>query len=106
MSSGIEYTSQKGQDKWVIEEVLPGKEKGFFVDLAASDGIKLSNTYILEKYYTWTGICIEPNPYFYASLIKNRSCLCVNDCIDSDEKVVEFRFDNGELGGIISDDTE
>lgn len=102
----IQYTSQKGQDKWVIEDIFKGKEKGFFVDIAATDGVKFSNTYILEKYYEWTGICIEPNPDFYASLIKNRSCLCVNDCIDSQEKVVEFRFDNGELGGIISDDTD
>lgn len=102
----IKYISQKGQDKWVIEEIFKGKEKGFFVDLAATDGVKLSNTYILEKYYGWTGICIEPNPDFYASLIQNRSCLCVNDCIDSQEKIVEFRFDNGELGGIISDDTD
>lgn len=104
--SSIKYTSQKDQDKWVIEDIFQGKRNGFFVDLAASDGIALSNTYILEKHFQWTGICIEPNPEFYKKLQKNRNCICVNDCIDFQEGIVEFRFDNMELGGIIAEDTD
>lgn len=106
MLNNIKYTSQKGQDKWVIEDIFKGKKDGFFVDLAASDGITLSNTYILEKHFHWKGICIEPNPEFYSRLQKNRNCTCVNDCIDSQEGIVEFRFDNKELGGIIAEDTD
>lgn len=102
----MKYMSQKGQDKWLIEEVFSSKRGGFFIDLAASDGVKFSNTYVLEKYYNWQGICIEPNPDFYTKLIKNRNCLCINKCIDFKEQLIEFRFDNGELGGVISEDTD
>jgi FkbM family methyltransferase len=105
-SKNIKYMSQKGQDKWVIEEIFQGKRSGFFVDLAASDGVTLSNTYILEKHFGWTGICIEPNPEFYTKLQNNRNSICVNDCIDFQEGMVEFRFDNMELGGIIGSDTD
>jgi hypothetical protein len=75
----MKYMSQKGQDKWIIESIFGGKRNGFFVDLAATDGVALSNTYILEKHFGWTGICIEPNPEFYTKLQNNRNCICVND---------------------------
>ena len=106
MFNEIKYTSQKGQDKWVIEDVFKGKKNGFFIELGATDGINLSNTYILEKYFDWKGICIEPNPEFYSQLLINRNCICVNDCIDAQEATAEFRFDNKELGGIVGEDTD
>ena len=34
----IEYKSQYGQDKWIIEEIFPNKTGGYFVELAAGDG--------------------------------------------------------------------
>jgi FkbM family methyltransferase len=100
------FKGQKGQDKWVIFSVLPFKKNGFFLDLAASDGITHSNTYSLEKLFGWTGICIEPNPKFFQKLKTSRNCIVDNSVIsDKNEKVV-FRIDNGQLGGIIDDDTD
>lgn len=58
------YKSQKGQDRWVLES-LRNKEGGYFVDLAASDGVTFSNTWVLEKKFGRDGIAIEPNPYFF-----------------------------------------
>ena len=43
----IEYKSQYGQDKWIIEEIFPNKTGGYFVELAEGDGVFLSNTYTL-----------------------------------------------------------
>ena len=100
-----QYHGQKGQDRWIVEEVFPGKRGGFFVDLAATDGIKLSNTYVLEKRFGWTGIAIEPNPDSFALLRQNRSCICVNACIDGDFGKVEFLPNDGH-GGIVADDTD
>ena len=40
--------SQLGQDLWVIE-TLDYKNKGFFIDIGAADGVKHSNTNLLEK---------------------------------------------------------
>jgi FkbM family methyltransferase len=92
--------SQIGQEKWILEN-LKYKTGGFFLEAGACDGIDLSNTYFLEKKYGWTGICAEPNPNYYANLIKNRSCITTDLCLYSksgEEK--QFSFDEG-LGGIV-----
>lgn len=92
--------SQIGQEDWVLNK-LNFKKNGFFVEAGACDGIELSNTYFLEKNYFWNGICVEPNPYYFSNLLKNRSCATNNLCLYSEsDKEVEFSFDEG-LGGII-----
>ena len=101
----MKYSSQKGQDKWVIEEVFRGKRGGYFLDLAASDGIYLNNTFVLESHYGWNGVCIEPNPIFFQRLSINRRCIRTSRCIDERAGEVEFVLFS-ELGGIIADDTD
>lgn len=54
----IIWTSQIGQDKFVID-ALSGKNNGFFVDLGAGPPRYISNTYVLEKYFNWTGIAVD-----------------------------------------------
>lgn len=63
--------SQLGQDVQVLK-FLNNKKNGYFVDIGANDGITLSNTYLLEKNFDWTGICSEPNPQIFNQLLKNR----------------------------------
>ncbi len=63
--------SQIGQDLEVIK-YYKGKQNGYFVEIGASDGIKFSNTFLLEKKYNWKGICVEPIPKNYKLLCKNR----------------------------------
>jgi len=63
--------SQLNQDLNVLS-VLNYKKNGYYVEIGASDGITLSNTYLLEKEYDWKGICVEPIPYRYNELIANR----------------------------------
>lgn len=104
---GIKFRSQKGQDEWVIKEIFNYKQNGYFVDLAASDGITINNTWVLEKHLNWDGICIEPNMIFYDSLIKIRNCLASNFVIDkNDDDMVDFRSDNMWSGGIVDHDTD
>jgi FkbM family methyltransferase len=100
------FKGQKSQDKWVIFSVLPFKRNGFFLDLAASDGITDSNTYTLEKLFGWTGICIEPNPTLFQKLRTTRNCIVDSSVISDKREKVEFRIDNGPLGGIIDDDMD
>ena len=91
--------SQLGQDLWVLSQ-MQFKRDGFFIEFGATDGIVLSNTYLLEKYFGWKGLCAEPNPTFFERLKVNRKCLTSNRCIaerSGDE--VEFIFAD-EYGGI------
>jgi len=68
--------SQAGQDSWV-SDTLNNKQKGFFVDIGAHDGVFISNTHMLEKYLGWNGICIEADPNRFDSLCHNRSSINV-----------------------------
>jgi FkbM family methyltransferase len=101
------YPSQFGQDKWVIEEVFHFKKSGFFVDIGANNGLELSNTYVLEKFLKWKGICIEANPSHYQSLHDKRGdSINLNVCLDETNHVVEFRCDNNLFAGIVDADTD
>ena len=55
------YFGNKNQDQWAVKEVFNFKKDGFFLDLAAADGLHQNNTFFLEKRLGWNGICIEPN---------------------------------------------
>jgi FkbM family methyltransferase len=76
----INSYSQVGQDNWVIE-MLGGKKKGFFLDVGAYDGVKFSNSYMLELNYNWSGLLIEAHPSNYKKLKSTRSSDCINCAI-------------------------
>lgn len=83
-------SSQLGQDLWVID-TMKYKKNGYFVDLGALDGLTHSNTLMLENKYSWSGICVEANPYVFPKLSSNRNCMCVNSLLDStDNNYKEF----------------
>jgi FkbM family methyltransferase len=73
--------SQIGQDLEVIK-YYNNKEGGFFIEIGASDGVELSNTYLLEKEYKWKGICCEPIPVRFEKLVVNRpNSICFNQAV-------------------------
>ena len=72
--------SQLGQDLWVLER-SGYKRGGFFVEFGATDGIVLSNSFLLEREFGWHGICAEPNPAMFEKLKRNRKCIVSDACI-------------------------
>lgn len=83
--------SQIAQDLFVVSQSSSPEFPRFFVEFGATDGIKLSNTYILEKYLGWQGIVAEPAKIWHNQLIKNRSCAIDFNCVTSSSgKLVEF----------------
>ncbi len=95
--------SQVHQDIDIVN-YYKGLRDGFFVDIGATDGIALSNTYLLENVYGWKGICVEPIPSTYERLVKNRTAQCCNRAVYSttDEEVEFTIADNHDLSGISS----
>jgi FkbM family methyltransferase len=99
--------SDRGQDKWVINDIFHGKQGGYFLELGAADGFSESNTYVLEKRYHWQGLCIEPHPELFDSLVNRyrRSCTCVPYAVDAQRGVVEFVL-AGQTSGVISEESD
>lgn len=94
--------SQFGQDFFVLE-VLGGLREGFFLDSGAYDGVRVSNTQLLEVSFAWRGICVEPNTDAFSKLVKNRRCYCVNCCLYDRQSTVEFVEQASVLGGILDE---
>lgn len=72
--------AQLRQDLFVLSQ-LDYKRNGFFVEFGATDGRELSNSWLLEKQFGWTGILAEPARIWHAKLAENRSCRIDHRCV-------------------------
>jgi hypothetical protein len=91
----LEFHSQMDQDRWIVVGVFPGVKNGYFVDVGSWDGVKGSNTKVLED-LGWSGICIDPFP----KNMRSRTCAVFTEVVDSKAgRKVRFRA-AGDLGGI------
>ena len=75
------------------------KTNGYFVEVGGCEGFKISNTYLLEKTFNWSGIIVEPAKYWHADLIKNRSCNIDLGCVwsESNQKVMFNETDEADI---------
>ena len=94
---------QLWQDLFVLTE-LEFKRNGFFVEFGAANGIDLSNTYLLETKFSWTGILAEPAEYWHSELKKNRSAFIEEKCVwvDSTSTLIFNETSTPELSTIAS----
>jgi len=88
--------SQLFQDLFVL--FLTGERRGgFFVEFGATDGINLSNTFLLENKYEWNGILAEPARSWHPALKKNRQAKIDTRCVWS-ESGHKLDFSESEIG--------
>lgn len=74
---------------------LAGARK-YFVEVGAADGVRLSNTYLLEKDHGWRGLLVEPGPQG-ESLATNRTAVVNRSCVWSVAgSVVKFKVDSAD----------
>jgi len=94
------------QDEWVINR-LDGKRGGVYVEIGAHDGVRHSNTKMLEEHYGWTGLLVEPQFPLYVECIRNRNpqqddkINQLSQCVigrDTGEEI--FFLKGGSYGGI------
>ena len=74
-----------------------------FLEFGATDGIDLSNTYVLEKNFGWNGSLSEPSPQWHKNLKNNRpNSNIITECIwsKSGEVLDFFESDVGVLSTI------
>ncbi len=93
--------SQLSQDLFVLN-ILDFKKNGFFVEFGATNGVNLSNTYTLEKFYGWKGILAEPAKCWHKELSDNRSAFIEKQCVwaESNQKLVFNETVDPELSTI------
>ena len=79
------YHSQAGQDKFVLES-LDYKRNGFYVEIGAYHSKDISNTYVLEKDYGWSGVSFEIVPDWVDEFNLNR----INKCYLADATTFDY----------------
>jgi FkbM family methyltransferase len=93
--------AQLKQDIFALSE-LGFKRNGYFVEFGATNGVTLSNTYLLSKEFGWTGILAEPAHCWHEALRSNRDCHIETACVWKETgKTLTFNeVDEGELSTI------
>jgi FkbM family methyltransferase len=95
IGGGPSYTSEIGQDKWVLVKMFPGVSNGYFLDVGSGHGTIGSNTKALEE-RGWTGICVDPFP----THMEGRSCRMEKEVVSSSAGQRVTFYTHSGLGGI------
>lgn len=66
------YYGQYELDRVLYERFFLNKKNGFFVECGAFDGLSECSCKFFEETLGWKGLNIEPTPYAYSNLLKNR----------------------------------
>jgi FkbM family methyltransferase len=98
--------AQLGQDLFAAAFTHTNSPK-YFVEFGATDGMRLSNTWLLEKKLGWNGILAEPAKIWHNQIKANRNCIIDTRCVarksGSKLQFLEVNNSNGgspELSGI------
>ena len=95
--------SQMRQDLFVLSECAFRRE-GFFVEFGATDGKSISNSWLLEKQFGWSGILAEPARCWHDQLRKERTAKLDFDCVwSATGEIFEFaETDDAKLSTLAS----
>ena len=83
--------------------IIGDKFEKTFLEFGATDGLDISNSYLLENSFNWKGVLAEPSPQWHESLKKNRkNTKIITKCIwkESGKKLDFFMSNFGSLSTI------
>jgi FkbM family methyltransferase len=87
------YYGQHYEDAELNNRYFKNKRNGTYVEIGALDGVLLSNTKFFEESLGWSGILVEPHPYKFEELKKNRpNNFLFSDLVSNLENEVCFRI--------------
>ena len=84
--------SQSMQDMFVLS-MLDGKKNGVYVEIGADQPRVISNTYLLENNFDWSGISFEldANKVAFFNTIRKNKCLCEDATLYDYKSIFEER---------------
>jgi FkbM family methyltransferase len=77
-------------DLFYRDIIFPGKRNGYFVEVGALDGLRMSQSYLFEKTLDWNGIVVEPNPVWKDELNLQRNCNISTNAVSSTNGTATF----------------
>ncbi len=86
MFKPLKSTNQSNQENFVLY-YTKFKREGFYLEIGASDGVSINNTFVLEQSLKWKGVGIELEPSLCDLYNSNR----INPCIASDATSIDYR---------------
>ena len=86
---------------WSEHYIKQRHQRRRYVDIGANTAETLSNTYFFDRCLGWSGICVEPQRQYHASLLTRRTCDLVPTCVSDRMRHVEF-LNAKNLGGVSS----
>ncbi|MBL4874626.1 MAG: FkbM family methyltransferase [Rhodobacteraceae bacterium] len=95
--------SQIRQDLFVLSE-LGFKKNGYFVEFGATNGVDISNSYLMEKEFQWNGVLAEPAQMWHRELRQNRSVSIETKCVWK-ESGQTVKFNETEIGDLSTIDS-
>ena len=108
-----ETHSQYNEDLLLLPTLLkarPGGDvwnPGVFLELGAFDGKRLSNTYMLERCFSWTGLLVEANPSNYAKLrVSGRRAAKLHSAVCPQGGTVKFTAKGGQVASQLAEDSK
>jgi FkbM family methyltransferase len=103
------FKSQCNEDKIIYDEIFSKItiENGIYLEMGAMNGIDYSNTFFFEYYLNWTGILVEPHPFNFSNLQKNRPNNILYNNLVSNEKEQQLfmyydKFDLSAVSGVVN----
>ena len=77
-------------DLFYKDIIFTNKKNGYFVEVGALDGMRMSQSYIFESVLEWNGIVVEPNPVWADTLKLQRNCNISTEAISNENGKATF----------------